>query len=302
MKRTLSFLVAMLLASATALATDRYYPDRKGQSPNGRYAADAKSPQNEEGKLPSPFERDFTVTFRDTQTGKSLWKWKQGATEETPVELIPANNGHLIMLDAWDDYHVFGADGIRAHVFNILQSLPEDESEKFTEWTTAGVFWRQHSQQGFLTHQKRLYFYIRLYWGRTYIVDIVNAKLETDVTIAKRVEKHIVEQVQQLIKEFDGEYYAKCDSCDGKHLRSDLTEAVFVIKKHGLRDGRRLLDGIQSRMEDGQNSDLQRYLDRVGGPTPWFTIVWVISGLSGIALVVAIFLKRKPVSNYAIGD
>jgi hypothetical protein len=263
MNRTILAVSTMLLIAGSAWATDRYYTDHKGQSPNQQYEAEAKSPANREGSRTTPFQKDFTIKFRDTKSGKVLWTWKQGEEDASPVELISTDDGHLIVLDAWNNYHVFDINGIKTHVFDVLQSLPEDEKEKFTDWTTAGVFWSQHSQQGFLTHEEKTYFYVRLYWGRTFILDISQAMLEKSAKVVERVEQHVVEQTRQLIKTFNGEYYSNCTSCGGKHLRSDLTDAVFVIKKHDSPEGRDILNEVRKKTDDGRNSDLKGYLDRL---------------------------------------
>jgi len=134
--------------------------------------------------------------------------------------------------------------------------------EKFTDTTTAGIHWRQYSQQGFLTDRKK-YFYIRLYWGRTFILDVHDAKLETDAEVAKRVEQQVLRQTKDLIETFNGEYYSNCRFCQGRHLRPDLTEGVFVIKKHGLPEGKKILKEVLKRTDDNRNNDLKRYLDRV---------------------------------------
>ena len=167
------------------------------------------------------------------------------------------------MRDAWNDYHVFDTKGVKTTAFDVLQSLPKEEKERFTDWTTAGVFWSQYSQQGFLTHQKKTYFYIRLYWGRTFILDVSEASLTENAEVRTLVEQQVIQQTKDLIKKFDGEYYSKCDSCDGKHLRSDLTDAVFIIKKHNIVEGKTLVSEILKKTDDSRNSDLTRYLNRI---------------------------------------
>jgi len=73
----------------------------------------------------------------------------------------------------------------------------------------------------------------------------------------------IVEQTRKLIANFDGKFFAKCNSCSDDHLRNDLTRAVFVIKQHGIQEGKKLLDEVVKKSDDGQNSALKRYLDLV---------------------------------------
>ena len=275
-KTTLSIFAILLCGTASVLATDRYYPDIKGQSPNGRYVAEAKSPDNQQ-EVYMAFQRNFTVTFTDTQNNKTLWLWKQGEDNyRSPKELIPTDNGQLI-LNADGEYRLFDTQGVERSVFKIWDLVPKEEWAKFTSKTTAGTKWRQYSQQDFLTLDGTAYFYFRLYWGRIFAVNMDQMKLETEPKIMEQVEDHIVEKTKKLITEFDGEYYEKCASCDGDHLRADLSSAVFVIKKHNILEGMKLLDEVVEKhwrsageysfelkkfveVERGSN-DLKRYLD-----------------------------------------
>ena len=252
----------VLFIAGFSFATNRYYNDLKGRSQNGQYEATATSPANQYGKRQTPFQRDFIVTFSDTQSGKTLWTWKQGEEDLSPVELIPTDCGQLIMRTI-HDYHVFDAAGVKTKVFEPLRSLSKAEQETFTDWTTAGTQWRQYSQQGFISFENKTYFYLRLYWGRTFIIDLSQAELITETKVAERVEQHILEQTRNLIETFNWDYYAKCDSCNKNHLRAGLTEAAFVIKKHTIREGEKLLNEVLDKSDDGRNSHLADYLDRV---------------------------------------
>jgi hypothetical protein len=131
-------LSALLVIVISAEATDRFYGDLKANSPNGRFHAEAKSPANRRGNCKTPFQRDFTVTFTDTRTRQAMWSWKQRKDDASPSELIPTDDGYLIMLDAWDAYCVFDTKGVRTDVLDVLNSLPEQEKKAFTDWTTAG--------------------------------------------------------------------------------------------------------------------------------------------------------------------
>jgi hypothetical protein len=246
-------------------ATDRYYADLKAQSPNGKYVAEAKSPSNQSGDHRVAFQRDFAITFRETTTGKRLWTWEQGSDYASPVEIIPTDEAHLVMRDSWNNYHVFDEKGFKTNVLAVVELLPEQEQKEFTRQTSAGVRWGQYRQQGFVKLDGKCYFYIRLYWGRIYVIDIAEKKLSRDHDVIRLVEDSVVSQTSELIKTFNGEYYAKDDSCGGTHLRSDLTDAVFVIKKHGLREGQTLLTEVLKRTDiyGDIDSDLRHYLDLV---------------------------------------
>lgn len=255
-------IVAIIIGATSLFATDRFFSNCKGRSPNRRYEAKATSPANHLWKRKTPFQKDFTVTFRDTKNWKTVWSWKQGEDDGSPTELIPTDDGRLIMLDAYDNYQVFDTTGVRAFDFSPCWLLPEEEKRKFTIWTSAGLLWSEYSQRGFITLGGKTYFYIRLYWGRTFILDVIAAKLTTEPEIAKQIEQRVVQKTNDLIRDFHGEYYAKCDSCGGKHLRADLTDAVFVINLHNVVEGTNLVAEVLKRAAaDNGNHRLKRYLD-----------------------------------------
>lgn len=257
----------LLLFASPATATSRFFRDLSAKSTNGQFLAEAKSPANREPNRPMPFQKDFTIALTGAKANKTLWSWQQGTDDSSPVELIPTDDGYLVVLDAWNNYNVFSAKGAKTTVFNVLDSLPKDEKERFTNWTTAGVMWQQYSQRGFVTYERKSYFYIRLYWGKTFILDVHNAKLEASPELAQHVEQLVLRQTRTLIESLNGEYYAQCDSCGGSHLRSDLVNAVFVVKKHNIPEGQMILNEVLKRTDDHRNSDLKRYLDRIGNPS-----------------------------------
>jgi len=251
----------------TVFATDRIYLDHKGQSPSGTYEAEAKSPDNQGQKGYASFQDDFTVTFRNTILSKTIWQWKQGPRDASPVELFPSDDAFLVMLDANASFHVFDPNGVKKKVFEALKTLPRKEMKKYVSDTTAGYLWRQHSQTGFIKHNESTFFHVRLYWGRLFIIDIAGAKLVQDNIIGQRIETEIVQQTRELIKSFNGEYYGKHHPSGRYYLRGDLTDALFIIKRHYLSEGHNLFNEVLKRANRGNR--LKHYLNRVElGQTP----------------------------------
>jgi len=262
MTRPLIIAFVFSFLGPTVFATNRYYSDHKGQSPNGIHQAEAKSPDNQ-GKniLHASFQGDFTITFRNMSSNQTIWQWKQGPREASPVELFPTDDAFLVMLDARATFHVFDPNGVKKKVFEVLKTLPRREMKRHVSDTTAGYLWRQHSQTGFIQHKGTSFFYIRLYWGRLFIVDFAGAKLMSDSIIGQRIETEIVQQTRELIKSFNGEYYVK-DHRNGRHyLRGDLTDALFIIKRHYLSEGHHLFNEVLKRANRGNR--LKHYLNRV---------------------------------------
>lgn len=253
----------ILAVPSVSHATDLFYPNQEGKSPNGRYVATATSPDNRRGPYVIPFQKNFTVILRDTNTASIVWSYRQKEKEASPVELIPTDEGYLIMQNAWDQYWVFDKAGKPKEVVAPLEALPKDEREKFTDWTTAGVMWQQYSKQGFFTDSGKTYVYLRTYWGRIPVIDFVEAKWTQDSSLKRKIEDHLVAQTKTWIKNFDKQFYFKCTECGGQHLKPEITENVFIIKKHQLREGYSLLKDVLLRAADGRNTDLKRYLDRL---------------------------------------
>jgi len=258
----------LLFAAAACLCTDgyctnRYYSDHTALSPNGRYEAAATSPDNKNGPYKVPFQRNFTIVLREKASGKVLWEYKQKKDEASPCMLAPTDDGYLVMRDAWDGYYVFDKQGTPKRVASPLEDMPKAEREKFTDETTAGVMWLQYSRQGFFADGDTTYFYLRTYWGRFTVIDFAAAKAARNAALEAKIEARVVGDVQAWLKTFNGEFYEKCPDCGGKHLREDLVDNLFIIKKHALPGGQKLLEDTLKRTKDGRHTDLQRYLDNL---------------------------------------
>lgn len=262
MKRILVASLLILAAPSMVYATDRFFPDQEASSPNGRYKATATSPENLRPYV-MPFQKDFTIILRDTNTDATLWSYRQKERQASPVELIPTDEGYLIMRNAGDRYWVFDKTGKPKEAVAPLEAFPKEELEKFTDWTTAGVRWRQYSKQGFFPDSGKTYFYLRTYWGRIIIIDFVEAKWTQDSSLERKIEDHLVAQTQMWIKNFDRQFHFKCSECGGQHLKPEITQNVFIIKKHQLPEGDRLLKVVLFLSADGRNNRLKEYLDRL---------------------------------------
>lgn len=314
MIRSMLIVFAFSFLGTALLATDRFYDDHKGQSPNGVYRAEAKSPDNQgRNVLHASFQDEFTITFRDASSNQTIWQWKQGPRDASPVRLFPTDDAFLLMLDARASFHVFDPNGAKKRVFEVLKTLPRKEMKRYVSDTTAGYLWRQHSQTGFIKHKEKTLFYIRLYWGRLFIVDIAGAKLVPDSTIGQRIEAEIVQHTRELISSFDGEYYVK-NHRNGRHyLRGDLTDAVFIIKRHYLTRGHKLFNEVLKRAKRGNR--LKHYLKRVErGQTPIVTpivdsnwpcdpefmlriILAVVAAIVALAVLAIVIFVPKPRST-----
>ena len=247
----------------TVFATDRFFSDISKNSPNGMYSAEAISPENKEGAKRSAFQEDFTVTFKDANTGQTVWTWHQEKEDASPVELIPTDDGKLVMQDAYDRYRVFDNDGAPSKPVSAFLSIPEVEIEKYTDWTTAGVMWQQYAKQGFYKQDSTTYFYLRTYWGHIFAISMHDGKEIKDRDLLENIEAHVVAETKQWIKGFDDVFFFECPGCGGQHLKPEITAGLFIIRKHKIWSGWRITRETLKKTDDNRNSDLKNYLDRL---------------------------------------
>jgi hypothetical protein len=251
------------MATGIALATDRFYGDTSGKSRSGEYTAEAKSPANKDGNLKHPFQEDFTITFKNTKSGKTLWAWHQQKDDASPVDLILTDDGYLVMQDAVDQYRVFGTNGVSSKPVSAFASIPKKEQERFTDWTTAGVMWQQYSRKGFYTHDETTLFYLRTYWGHIFAISLPDGKATKKKDVLTGIEAQVVQETRAWIKGFDSEFFFKCPDCGGNHVKPEITEGLFIIKKHKIPEGKAITEKALKKMDDSRNSDLKGYLDRL---------------------------------------
>ncbi len=294
MMRYLAPALLLVTTAFPALATDLFFRDLAAKSENGRYECTATSPDNREGPE-IPFAKDFTIAFRDANTEEVLWTHKQREDEASPVQLIPTDDGHLIMQNAWDQLYVFDRQGDPRKVLDIWRAFPEDETERFTDSTTAGVMWAQYSKQGFFVDGSGSYFYIRTYWGRLVIIDIEARRWVQEPTIMRRVEDAIVQETRSWMRAFDNSYYSKCDSCGEQHLREDIEENAFIIKQYDLQGGRKLIKQVLKRSDSG----IEEYLGRITslGGLGTRSLVLGVAVCTAVAVVAGLIYVRRARAN-----
>ena len=263
MKRRTAIVIILSLVAGLTHATDRFYGNTSGKSPNGKYTAVAKSPANKDGNYSNPFQENFTVTFQNAKSSETLWTWHQGKNDASPTELIPTDYGKLVMQDAYDQYRVFQTNGVSSKPISAFGSISEKDRKKYTDWTTAGVMWQQYSKQGFYTLNKTTYFYLRTYWGHIFAISLQDGKETKDRGILKKIEAQVIENTKQWIKGFDHDFFFKCSDCEENHVKPEITESLFIIKKHKIREGKGISKKALQKMDDDRNDDLKEYLDRL---------------------------------------
>lgn len=293
-------LFLLLFTGLSAFATDRFFMDITAKSPNGRFIATAVSSDNQNGQLRMAFQKNFTFMLRDALTNKTIWTYLQKENDISPIELIPTDNGYLIIQDATSGYHVFDRQGNPKKIFNIFELFTKEEIERFTDDTTAGRHWSQHSKQGFFPENGKKYFYIMTYWGNIAIIDIRSGIRNRSAGLAADIEDHLIQGAKEWIKKFDNIYFGKCDSCNGMHLNDEISGNVFIVKKYNLAGGKKILKEVINKADDGRNYLINDYLKRLN-VTPYPVrsqklcgyLLYLLIALSAISVITVILLKRK---------
>ena len=175
-----------------ACATDQWFADLAVNSPNGRYVLTALSPDNSQRCGETPFQVEFSYTFRDTSTDTALWTRKQPEgepiklddgtdirtwNEASPVGLYVANDGWSVIWLADDELIVVGRDGEETGKIDVVSDgFTADEKRRYVHWTTAGNQWGL--RRSYFGHfESSSYFVIRTWWGRRVVVDLSSGSL-----------------------------------------------------------------------------------------------------------------------------
>jgi hypothetical protein len=190
----------LLLSTAQAAATNRYYRDIVARSPNGVYEVQAKSPDNKSGSGRMVFQSNFVYTCTDKTTGKTLWTRKQpmgkpvsfsvggnppielpSPDEASPVGIFVSDAGWTVIRTGWDELIAVARNGRETcHIALLSGALTKEEHKRFVHQTTAGPMWSGYSLWYFLTVGDRQLFTIRPWWGRRIAIDIEKGKLATE--------------------------------------------------------------------------------------------------------------------------
>lgn len=184
--RSLLFLAVALVTCwpvPSVRGTDRIYPDREVKSPNGRWMATAKSPDNDPANAPPSrrvaFQDDFVFELRDVQTKQLIWRVEQGKTG-SPTKLFLDNQGRLVYWAEGEELFLIRRDGTRQRLLALRDALTPEEWDEFVSETTAGPMWSGMSRWYFANVDDRSLFVIRTWWGHR-----LGSDLEEQVLLAE---------------------------------------------------------------------------------------------------------------------
>jgi len=307
------------MSGSSAIATEWFYNDLKSTSSNGRYVAEAKSPDNAEDRH-LPFAGHFTITLSEAGSAEPLWSHVQQEDEDAPIVLFPADDGRLIVEDTGSQYAVFDTTGKRTVVLRVIASLSDDEVKRFVSRTSAGDWWGQFATHEFMTVGSRPVFFIRTYWGRVFAIDYQSARWLRDPELERDIEARVVADTRAWLTTFSGDL-KPADSRGGKgHYSSEVGMRLCVVRLHGISEGLPYVDQVIAEPDHEHWPDLARELSRVpagrdeGLPeaareigrtteenqvvtpawTPWEILgILVGSGGASVGLVMLLFLRWR---------
>lgn len=259
---SISAMTFFSLLAAPVFATSSFYDDLRATSSNGRFIAEARSPDNAESKR-RPSADEFTITLTESGSDKPLWSHTQTKDESAPVCLVPTDDGYLIVEDAGSWIAVFDMAGTQKIVVNVLLSTPADERERFVEFTTAGPFWRQFALRDFVRDDAGALFILRTYWGRLFVIDYKNARWLDESDVVSRVETKVVADTRDWLKTFSGNLKSKCASCDRHHYSPEVSMRLCIIRLHGIPEGMQYVEQVLAAPDDGRSPSLGRELPLV---------------------------------------
>jgi hypothetical protein len=228
-------LLFLLVLAQTALATDVWFGDVEATSPDRRYRATAKSPENRK-KEPGPFQNNFTFSLSDTHSQKRLWRYGGGADSEPAGSLFVSNSGRVISLGGYDRLTFFRPSGERIVLPGVFEILPKREVEKFCDTTTAGTFWSQFSWNGFFRSDGREYFFIRTYWGRYILVDLERERISTERRVEHEIEETVLSEARQIRSLPAKKYRTYCAHCRSMEVNPTIQKGAFVLVRHHEKD------------------------------------------------------------------
>jgi hypothetical protein len=298
-----------LLSTMGAQATDRFFHDITVTSPNGRYVAEATSPDNAGGRWRIAFQSRFTYRLMDKRLNRELWSRPQPMTgdgrwdigEGPPVAIYIADDGWVVIrtADVWRQpieliaMSPTGEESIRVKLFETL--FPDHNGRwRYTGISTAGTLWGSgYCHFYFISIRNTPYFCMRAWWGNHLLLDLTAGRqVEVGAELGQELFKAEKQFVIETLKGTDNWAWTA-----GKHgfmkLSGDvqhpsLGEGLRAIHMAGmmkLSEAAPLLQKLESCPYVGATSGSSGpYKAKSGGIKPYSHKKLAIRQLSQISL------------------
>jgi hypothetical protein len=257
----LSPLLAFVLLAPETLATDVWYRDTDAISPNGRFVATGKSPENRK-KHPRPFQRNFAFKLRDTEANRTLWEFATGEEGEPGGSLYVSDKGLVVRLGAFENLWLIRPEGEQIALGNVFDHLPKSEVDAFCDRTTAGTFWSQLSSSDFVAIDGRDYFYIRTYWGRYIVIDLEKATISNAKSLERKLETQLVRKAHGILSLERNDLWSTCESCGGRHPSTEVARFLMILELHRISGRDRIIEAFGS-VEDNHMHDVVEHIGRL---------------------------------------
>ncbi|WP_162657272.1 hypothetical protein [Tuwongella immobilis] len=211
------------------------YPDCQAISPNGQFSLEARSPENGTIRPQQRPKRSRQRTFAsqdrchqrgfryqlldNSHNGEVLWERWQERFENSPHEVVVSDDGWSILRTHGFSPELIvvspdGEDVIRvridgpdrgdaaAEVQNPEQPLGQGTRYRWCAdhlvFSTAGLYWTEHSWRCFFTLHPTNYFVWRPYWGQRLVLDLTNAFLIDEQAQANPTLQNAIRQAEIL--------------------------------------------------------------------------------------------------------
>lgn len=258
MKTLYLVLVSLSLLVPTAFASDGAPPeDISAKSPNGRYGVTVKY-DHELQRTNTPAYPVISLTDTVEATSRNI-QFPRGLNVGFPRKVFVTDNGDMLM-SSYASYYVFKKDDQYRYVFNINDTAHAlGEKKTFCEHSSFALEWncRTFDLTGFITYKNKLYFYISMYWGRIFIIDIEDATLSSDSEVQKAVDDAIINKTIETIQSYNGVYVKTFP--DRLYFDDRLNPYIFTTEKYRIQEGKALIEALKR----ADNRRVLRYLDKV---------------------------------------
>ena len=236
------------------------HSDLQANSKNKKYTATVD--YSEDGI--KRYEEQPIVTLTDNSTKSVLWSiaFPKEVKVFRPYHLLVTNDGYIV---AWgiDDYYTFDKNGNYRFAFNIIGALNElNEKKLFCTRTTLDWSCKEFSTFGIFIYNNKEYYYLSLYWGRVFVIDIKDGKPATDQNILLTTDKKIINDTKIAIESYSGSYIGTYKINGNKYFHRELYPFLFTTRKYSINEGQELLN-IFMKFTSNKKNSARKIFDKI---------------------------------------
>jgi hypothetical protein len=258
MKAIVISILISLLSSPNLLACEYGdHSDLKAVSNNKRYTATV-----DYGKDGSKrYIEQPVISLIDNHTKSILWSvpFPKETSVFRPYNVLVTNAGYIL---AWgiDDYYTFNKSGQYRYVFNLTNELHRlNEKKVFCNLTTLDWVCNQFSTAKYFSFENKEYYYLSLYWGRVFVIDIENSKLSIQGNVLKAADREIIYSTKIAIQKYSNNYIGTYEINGNRYFYKQLYPFVFTSKKYHIEEGTELIETFITFTSTKNNSARKKF-------------------------------------------